>query len=206
MIAKAGFSDGQVGIACACGLLLPILVPGTSSAAEYHVDTSRTAEVRFLSDAPIEDFEGTTHRIDGYVFWKGDSLAAGDAYDGSDLYFEVPLAAPSTGIDLRDRHMRENYLHTDRYPYVSYKGHILRIERGSGDSLRVVSSGVVELHGTKRNYDIVCDLSGSRTSYKVSAAFEIKLPDFEIEVPSLMFMKISEIIQVRVHFHVAPFD
>jgi len=181
--------------ACVLGLAQPC------ASAEYHVDTSRTNDVRFYSDAPIEDFEGATRLIDGYVYWKGDSLRAGEVYDTSEVYFEVPLAALRTGIDLRDRHMRENYLHTDRHPYVSFKGKIDRVEP-HGDTLRVVASGKVDLHGHQKDYVMNCDVSRADGSYRVDAAFDVKLTDFDIEVPSLMFLKINEIIQVKVSFYV----
>lgn len=185
-----------LGAACALALTQP------SWSAEYHVDTTGVNDVRFYSDAPIEDFEGATHLIDGYVFWRGDSLVAGDGPEGSEVYFEVPLAALRTGIDLRDRHMRENYLHTDRHPYVSFKGAIDRVERKTGDTLHVVTSGKLDLHGHQKDYVIDCVVSGSGDTFQVSTGFDIKLTDFEIEVPSLMFLKINEIIQVKVGFHV----
>lgn len=184
-----------------CGACVLALVRPSWS-AEYHVDTSRTNDVRFYSDAPIEDFEGATPSIDGYVFWKGDSLSAGGNYEGSEVYFEVPLAALRTGIDLRDRHMRENYLHADRFPYVSFKGTIDRVEPHATDTLRVVTSGKVDLHGHQKDYVIDCTVTRSGGAYFVGAGFDVKLTDFDIEVPSLMFLKLSEIIQVKVGFHV----
>lgn len=182
------------------------LYPRPTQAAEYHVDTALTREARFISRAPIEDFEGSTRQIDGYAFWKGDSVVVGGEFKGSEIYFEVPLASLRTGIDLRDRHMRENYLHTDRFPYVTYTGRIDGVERGGGDTLKVNTSGVVELHGKKKDYRIACNVLPKKGTYHVAADFEIRLPDFDIDVPSLMFMKISEIIQVKVDFHVAPID
>jgi polyisoprenoid-binding protein YceI len=178
-------------------------VPRVAWAVEYHVDTSQTNDVRFVSEAPIEDFEGVTSRIDGYVLWKGDSLVVGDAFEGSELYFEVPLADLHTGLEMRDQHMRDNYLHTGRFPYVSYKGKIDRVESHGADTLLVVTSGQVELHGKKKDYRIDCQVFRFKQGYHVAAAFVINLKDFDIKVPSLMFMKVSESVLVKVAFHVA---
>lgn len=179
------------------------LWPAGASALEYHVDTTAANEVKFISDAPIEDFEGVTSRIDGYAFWKDDSLAVGASFKQSEVYFEVPLASLSTGIDLRDRHMRENYLHTERHPFVSYKGEIQSLSLGRGDTLLVGTKGQLSLHGHTKDYEIVCSVVGARPAYAVAAQFDIKLGDFEIEIPSLMFMKINEVIQLQVRVHVA---
>jgi polyisoprenoid-binding protein YceI len=191
----------RAGLALAAALAAPT---SDAAAALYHVDTSQANEVRFLSDAPIEDFEGTTARIDGYVFWQGDALAPGDTVNGSEVYFEVPLNALSTGIDMRDRHMREHYLHTDRYPYVSFKGRLKSVERAGGDTLRVTTQGKLDLHGQSKDYEIACVVTGSHTGYAVAAGFDIRLTDFDIEVPSLMFLKIGEVIKVQVNAKLAP--
>ncbi len=65
-------------------------------AAEYQVDKSQKNLVKFISDAPMEDFEGVTDKIDGYLFFEGDNLL-----QGSEMYFEVDLNSLDTGIGLR---------------------------------------------------------------------------------------------------------
>jgi polyisoprenoid-binding protein YceI len=170
-------------------------------ALEYHVDTTAANEVRFISDAPIEDFAGTTRRIDGYVFWPGDSLASGTAYDKSELYFEVELDALDTGIDLRNRHMRENYLETDRFPYASYRGTIESVAALPSGGWRVHSKGKLSIHGVERDYSIQCDVDKDGAGYSLKSSFQVRLPDFKIKVPSLMFMKISETIELELTVH-----
>ena len=36
-----------------------------ASAEEYHVDETAKNVIKFISDAPIENFEGVTNKIDG---------------------------------------------------------------------------------------------------------------------------------------------
>jgi len=170
-------------------------------ALECHVDTSAQNLVRFVSDAPIEDFDGKTRNIDGYVYWDGDSLTAESNYDGSELYFEVPLVTLRTGIGLRDRHMRENYLETDEHPYASYKGVIAGVEPDSAGGWIVHSEGELSIHGTTRNMQLDCRVTPHPGGFRVTSAFSVKLPDYQIEVPSLMFMKISEVIQLELVFY-----
>ncbi len=177
--------------------------PDRANALEYQVDSSQHNEVKFISDAPVEDFEGVTPEIDGYVFWEGDSLAVGSAPKKSELYFEVPLNTLKTGIDMRDRHMRENYLHTDEHPYVSYKGEITAVQQAGGDTLRVFTKGRLDLHDQPKDYAILCTIVPTPSGFFVAAQFDIRLTDFDIEVPSLMFLKIDELIQVEVQVHVA---
>lgn len=178
----------------------------SAGAAEYHVDLSAKNQVKFISDAPIEDFEGVTDKIDGYVLWQEDSLREGTEYQGSELYFEVELKSLDTGIGLRNRHMRENYLETDKFPYARYKGRISEVKKSPSGGFIVVSDGDFEVHGKSKAMTIVAEVTGDGKSYHVSSRFSVKLPDFQIEVPSLMFLKISEIIQLELGFNLILAD
>ncbi len=55
-------------------LALMCILSTVALAAEFQVDKSSKNLVKFISDAPLEDFEGKTDKIDGYIFWDGDDL------------------------------------------------------------------------------------------------------------------------------------
>ena len=76
--------------------------------------------VRFISQAPIEDFDGVTDRIDGYVLLDGLRFESSAGGPETEFYLEVELASLDTGIGLRNRHMRENYLEVEEYPYATF--------------------------------------------------------------------------------------
>lgn len=153
---------------------------------EYHVDRSAKNLVKFISDAPVEDFEGTTNRIDGYLAHEG-----ADMTTGSDLYFEVDLRTLDTGIGLRNRHMREDYLHTDKYPYAKFSGKIVEAVE-SGGKTKVKVKGSMDIHGVKRAMDVGGTLNRNGDKLRISTQFDVKLTDHKIEVPQFMFMKIDE--------------
>ena len=178
-----------------------ILCHGAARALECHVDTTRTREVRFVSDAPIEDFEGKTDRLDGYVYWPQDALAADHDYEQSELYFEVLLGALDTGIDLRNRHMRDNYLHTSEYPYASFRGALLTVVPDADSAWIVTCRGSFGLHGVEQTRELTCRVAPREHGFHVRCDFDVALTDHDIEIPSLMFMKIDEIIAVKLDFH-----
>jgi polyisoprenoid-binding protein YceI len=182
-------------------VLLTLLSAPDAPALECHVDTTEERFVRFISDAPVEDFDGVTDQIDGYVLWNGEDLTPGADYSGSEFYFEVALATLNTGIGLRNSHMRENYLETDQYPYATYRGTISQVDGDSNSTVRILSVGTMTIHGVERPYEIVCDVEPASAGYRVRAQFQVALPDFDIEVPSLMFLKINEIMELELDFH-----
>ncbi len=166
--------------------------------AELHVDKEKENLVKFISDAPLEDFEGITDKIDGYLFWEGEDIT-----NSSEIYFEVDLNSIDTGIGLRNRHMRENYLHTDKYPKTHFSGKIVSMEDSTTSIKKVKASGKMFIHGVEREIDVDGVLSKTADGYRVKTKFIVALTDYNIEIPQLMFMKIDENMRLVLDFYVA---
>jgi polyisoprenoid-binding protein YceI len=165
-------------------------------AAEYNVDTDAKNSVKFISDAPIEEFEGTTSSIDGYLDVKGSDFTS-----ENELYFEVDINNITTGIGLRDRHMRENYLETDKHPLATFSGKITKATK-NGENWDVTVEGDFEIHGVKNKMTIDGKMTKEGDSYKITSNYSVALSDHKIEVPSVMFKKIDENMAVELVFFV----
>jgi len=157
------------------------------------VSKSAANSVVFLSEAPIEDFEGLTQSIDGYLYLSPDR-----ALDSSEFYFEVDLRTIDTGIGLRNRHMRENYLETDKFPYATFSGKITEWHELK-DTIYVLVNGDMEIHGTVNNLVAEGKLIKIEKGFRIFSEFELKLTDYNIEIPSFMFFKISDIIRIKLN-------
>ena len=185
-------------------MVAALAVPGPRAAwaQEYHVDLAADNVVRFISKAPIDDFEGVTDRIDGFIVLGDGGLAAG-ATEGSEFYLEVDLASLDTGIGLRNRHMRDNYLETDRFPYATLGGVFVEVAEGGNGSFQVTAEGDLSIHGVSREAGPACSVSPSGRGYRARCAFELLLSDFDIEIPKVMFMKLANEIRLELDFFVA---
>lgn len=167
------------------------------SAGEYNVEKSKKNQVKFISQAPLEDFEGVTSKIDGYLMTSGD----GQDFNGSEIYFEVDLNSVDTGIGLRNRHMRENYLHTDKHPKTTFKGKIIDSKKSGDGKYAVTAEGDMFIHGVTKKIKVNGTISYmADQKIKVESNFKVKLPDYKVEVPSLMAMKINESITLELDF------
>ncbi len=170
-------------------------------AGEYHVDKSGDNLVKFISDAPIEDFEGVTDQIDGYIYWKGDNLL-----DASQFYFEVDLNTLDTGIGLRNRHMRDNYLETERYPMAQYNGRLVEAEKISDTVYEVKAEGKMFIHGVENQLTVNGKMIKKGDRYQITSAFDVKLSDYHIDIPSIMFYKIDETMALELNFFVELYE
>lgn len=176
--------------------MIILILVGINLAQEYHVDKSKENLVRFISDAPLEDFDGVTNNIDGYMYLKSlDDLA------DNQLYFEVDLTTLDTGIDLRNRHMRNNYLETDRYRFTYFEGAIRNIKEIENNSYEVEVEGGLFIHGVTKQIKTTGFLKDADDGLIVQTEFDVSLPDFNVDIPQLMFMKINEVIKLELEFH-----
>lgn len=174
---------------------LPIII----SAAEYHVDQSADNMVKFISDAPIESFEGVTDKIDGYLYYEGDDLS-----NASALYFEVDLNSIDTGIGLRNRHMREKYLETGKKNnrFTHFKGEIIKSDSVDANQYNVVTEGNLFIHGVSNKVKVEGNVTKESDRLHIKCAFPVKLSDYDIEIPSIMFYKIDETMQLELDIYV----
>ncbi|MDH5588479.1 MAG: YceI family protein [Gemmatimonadota bacterium] len=196
-------TDGRLG---RVGLLAWFLAAGSAgvSAQEYHVDREGENRVTFRSRASIEEFEGVTDRVDGYVLLDGERLTPETGGDDTGFYLEVDLASLDTGIGLRDRHMRDNYLEVRDHPYASYEGRIVATEVVGDGRFAVSSRGKLSIHGVTREVEVPCEVEARGEGYRARCDFQVLLSDHDIEIPSVMFLKLANEIRLEVEFTVLP--
>lgn len=164
-------------------------------AGEYQVDKAEKNNVKFISATTIQDFDGVTDNIDGFLYYEGDDLL-----NKSKLYFEVDLTTLDTGIGLRNRHMRENYLETDKYRTTTFSGKLIKADKLTENEYDVVVKGEIFIHGVTKEMTIEGKINRKERKLEIKTGFSIKLSDFDIEIPSFMFLKLSNNIKLELDF------
>jgi polyisoprenoid-binding protein YceI len=164
----------------------------------------RGNRVVFVSKAPVESFEGKTDQVSGR--FDIDPTRLGDSVR---VEIEVDLASLDTGIGLRNKHMRENHLETDRFPKAVFTaGRILSSSASSlaeGQSTRVRLAGLMSLHGVTREVEYDVELSMDQAGMlAVMSEFTVKLSDYDIKRPKFLIMKLADEQVVKVSLIAHP--
>lgn len=114
--------------------------------------------------------------------------------------FKMKLDKLETGIELRNKHLRDNYLHVDKHPYATLTVKSLEnladsLKKRSGDTSSFLPE--LTLHGvTKPIKGGTYKIEGK----KVFAEFRLELLDFGIERPMFMGIKVVDAVIVRANF------
>src|SRR5262245_48467199 len=109
-----------------------------------------------------------------------------------------------TGIALRDRHLKENYLQTDRYPRATLKLSKVALgplsESAAFKNAAVPFEGVLSLHGAEKPVTGEARLTRDGSRVQAAASFTIDIRDFNIDLPSYLGITLAEKVQVKVNF------
>jgi polyisoprenoid-binding protein YceI len=171
-------------IAAFLGLLI------VAGSAYGQVFETRGGYAEFESKASIESFKGISRNLTGQL-----SLA------DSTLDFYLDLNTIATGITLRDRQMRENFLETEKFPFAEFTGKMYaKIDTGSETPQRVFVRGKFTIHGVTKEIDVVAIITPKgRSSLLATATWPLKLSDYGIEVPSLLFYRLNETLILTIN-------
>ena len=177
---------------------LAVWAPSQAATARWQVRPGEGTRVEFVSKAPLETFTGKTSQVSGACTCDLGKLA-GDVT----LAVAVDMATLDTGLSKRNQHMRENHLHTDRYPQAWLRGGVLKAVGATalpvGGAVSVEFSGELDLHGVRRPVVVPLQLTRpTETSLVVRGEFPVRLADFGIPRPQVLLMKLAEEQRVRV--------
>lgn len=116
---------------------------------------------------------------------------------------EFQMNKLTTGINLRDQHMKEKYLQVDQHPKARLTLLDAAVDPAFASNLSNEGEkpfkGRLQLHGQER------DVEGTYSAKDglVQAKFRIKLTDFGIEIPSYLGITVAELVDVNVDLPLA---
>lgn len=129
----------------------------------------------FVSLSPAGSFEITGKRFKG-----GKVTKKGDSFEVNEIY--VPTNKLTTGIDLRDEHMRER---------LKSENVMVKSASGSGGS----GKGIIIVRDVEKEFNFTYEVLNQKY---IRATFELNLNDFKIPNLSYMGVGVEEIIKLEI--------
>jgi polyisoprenoid-binding protein YceI len=162
--------------------------------------------VSFNSDAPVEVITGNTHKVNGEI--KLDDSFKLDAKHPFKIHFTVDLASVDTGIPLRNEHMRDNFLETNKYPQASFNAKSVKFSKTpdltKAQTVKLDATGDFTLHGVtvQKTIPLMVDYMPGRNkkpgSVRIRGKFPVALEQHKIDRPEAVFVKLAETVFVTV--------
>lgn len=155
---------------------------------------SSETNIKFYSDAPLEDIEAINNSATSIVDVTTKSIV-----------IVVPIKSFDFKKELMQEHFNENYLESDDYPNAIFKGKLIDWD-GEEGTKKASAEGTLEIHGVTKDVTIEGDLSLSGNVLKLSTVFNVRLEDYDVKIPKAVFYKIAEEVEVTANFEYAPYE
>lgn len=166
---------------------LVALVIGISTHAQKF--TTEKSSIVFFSDAALEDITATNSK----------AISIFDATKG-EVAFSVPIKEFEFEKALMKEHFNEKYLESEKFPKATFQGVFEGYTVSQGGSQPVTAKGKLTIHGVTREVVIPGTLEFSAGKVVAKAKFIVKLEDYKIKIPQIVWQNIAEEVEVTIEF------
>ncbi|WP_296705300.1 YceI family protein [Algoriphagus sp.] len=166
--------------------LILILCLISSLATAQTLYSTNKGQVSFFSDAPLEDIEAINKVSAAIINADNNELAVQMRI----IDFEFPNK-------LMQEHFNENYLESEKYPNAVFKGKIKEsIDIKTAGTYPATAVGTMTIHGVTNSVSIPGTIVSDGNQLKLDFKFPITLSDYKIDIPTIVFKKIAEVVDV----------
>jgi polyisoprenoid-binding protein YceI len=166
------------------------LAATTTFAQRYMVQKSR---VSFFSDAVLEDITAHNTRVAGLL-----DLAT------SEFAFSVPIREFQFRKSLMKEHFNEKYMESEKYPKGTFTGTLSGFSENKDGQQQVTAKGKLTIHGVSREVEIPGTIEKGNSKFSITAKFMVRLKDYDIAIPQLLWQNIAEEVEVSVDLTLVP--
>ena len=179
--------------------LLPVFLASTAASAKVAVDLSKgknTVEFHAVGKPSFLKINGEDEDKKGL---SGTITKDGDKYTGEAVF---KMAVMTTGLDLRDKHMKEKYLQVDKFPEAKLA--ITKLPWGKDDTSdfdgkKGPFEGTFTLHGVTKPVTGEAEVTRDGKTIEAEVKFTIKVTDFGIDIPSFQGVTVADTVDVDVN-------
>lgn len=157
---------------------------------KYVVDKSN---VVFFSDAAIEDITANNKKSSG-IF----------SIETSEIVFSIPITEFQFAKSLMQEHFNEKYMESDKFPKSTFKGKVTGFDPKGADTQQATATGQLFIHGVTQDVTIPGTIQKVKDKLQFKTKFIVKLADYKIEIPQLLWQNIAEQVEVTADFTFKP--
>jgi polyisoprenoid-binding protein YceI len=137
----------------------------------------------------------------GGIRLEGKSTALAAAWDGDTLVVTLPMASFRTGIELRDKHLRE-HIEADKYPTAELRAPLAALRLpAAGESSSGTAQAPLSFHGQVKPVSFSWQAKRGE-GFDVKGGVKIDFTEFGVPVPSYLGVSVKPPAEVSVEFHV----
>lgn len=149
--------------------------------------------ITFFSDGVVEDISASNERVTSIY----------DIVDG-EIAFLLNIKDFQFPNKLMQVHFNEKYMETEKFPKSSFQGMISGFNSSTPGKQQVKASGKLTIHGVTKTVDLPGTVEVSGNKLIIESKFVIKLIDYNIKVPQIVWQNIAQQVEVKMNLSYRP--
>jgi polyisoprenoid-binding protein YceI len=101
-------------------------------------------------------------------------------------------------------HYNEKYMESEKYPKGTFQGTVTNVDAKATGAQQAKATGKLTIHGVTKEVEIPGTFEKQGDKFVMKAKFIVKLEDYKVAIPQLMWQKIAEQVEVTVDFTFKP--
>ncbi|MEN2281770.1 YceI family protein [Algoriphagus sp. SE2] len=148
--------------------------------------STNNGQVSFYSDAPLEDIQAVNKTVASII-----------NADNNEIAVQMRITDFDFPNKLMQEHFNENYLESEKYPTGVFKGKFKEaLDLKTVGTYKATAEGTMTIHGVTKSVSIPGTIVSNGNQLKLDFKFPIKLEDYKIDIPTIVFNKIAEVVDV----------
>ena len=176
-----------------CFFILCFILHISVFRAEAQKYTAEHGEISFFSDGAIEDIRAKNILVGSLVNTTSGELV----FIAKIKDFIFPNA-------LMREHFNEKYLETEKYPKSTFQGKLTGFDPATPEEQKVKAVGKLQIHGVVREVDVPGFAQIVNGKISMKATFIVRLAEYNIKIPSVVWQNIAEEIELHVNITYKP--
>jgi hypothetical protein len=172
-------------------LLLLVLSPFTGISQKRYF--SEKSLITFFSEGVVEDITAVNTKVTSILDLVNGEVAY--LLSPKDFQFEKKLMQV---------HFNEKYMESEKFPRSTFKGKIVGLNAALSELQKVRAVGKLTIHGVTRDIDVPGTLHVQGNNVSLKSKFMVKLADYDIKIPQIVWQNIAQQVEVTVDFLYRP--
>jgi polyisoprenoid-binding protein YceI len=174
-------------------LILVLSLFSVASWAQKYVADKST--VVFFSDAAVEDITA-----------KNTKSSSIFNVETGEIAFSIPIQDFEFAKSLMKEHFNEKYMETEKYPKSTFQGKIEGYDPKASGTQNAKATGKLTIHGVTKDVAIPGTLEIAPEKALLHSKFIVKLDDYNVKRPQLLWKNIAEQVEVTIDFTYKPHE
>lgn len=170
-----------------------LLISGICTQGFSQKFTVEKSLVSFFSEAAIENISAENSKTTSLF-----NESTGD------IVFVIPIQDFEFAKALMKEHFNEKYMETEKFPKAIFQGKVTGFDPKAAGEQNAVAKGKLTIHGVTKEVEIPGTLNYTSGKVVMKAKFIVKLADYSITIPTLMWKHIAEQVEVKAEITYKP--